>query len=120
MTNAAEAWVARYRRAWETNEPVDIRAVFTDDATYAPNPYADKVETGIDQIVENWIADRDEVGDWTFESKVLGTDGNLAFIQGLTDYRSSNRPLYYNLWVVRLAEDGRASEFTEWYMTPGE
>jgi len=118
MTNAAETWVALYRRAWETNEPDDIRAVFTEDATYKSKPYDEEPERGIDEIVDAWIDNRDEVGDWTFESTVLGTDGDLAFIQGVTDYRAAGRLLYHNLWVVRLADDGRAREFTEWYMTP--
>ena len=76
--------------------------------------------SSIDEIVAGWIDNRDEPGDWTFESTVLGTDGDLAFIQGVTDYRAANRPLYHNLWVVRLADDGRAREFTEWYMTPDD
>jgi hypothetical protein len=36
-------------------------------------------------------------------------------VQGTTRYLSSPRT-YSNLWVVRLADDGRAREFTEWWM----
>ena len=32
MTTAAEKWVDSYVRAWTTNEPDDIRAVFTEKA----------------------------------------------------------------------------------------
>lgn len=116
----AEAWVALYRRAWETNDETDIRAVFTDDAVYKGRPDDDESERGIDAIVAGWIENRDEPGDWTFEHEVLGVDGDLAFIQGTTDYRAADRPLYFNLWVVRLADDCKASEFTEWWMTPRE
>ena len=54
-------------------------------------------------------------GDWRFEWSLLGSDGDLAFVQGRTTYLD-DRPSYENLWVVRLDADGRASGFTEWFM----
>ena len=36
-------------------------------------------------------------------------------ITGRTEYPAEKD--YDNLWVIRLAPDGRASRFTEWYMT---
>ncbi len=47
--------------------------------------------------------------------RLLGADGGLAFVQGFTHYLG-DRPSYDNLWVIRLEPDGRASEFTEWFM----
>ena len=38
----------------------------------------------------------------------------MYFVEGVTDYRAG--PLYSNLWVIRLEPDGRAKEFTEWWM----
>jgi hypothetical protein len=35
-------------------------------------------------------------------------------VEGVTDYHDG--PTYSNLWVIRLAADGRAEEFTEWWM----
>ena len=37
-----------------------------------------------------------------------------AFVQGRTTY--TNAPSYRNLWVIRLDAEGRAFEFTEWFM----
>ena len=34
MNDRIAAWVDSYRRAWESNDPADIRAVFTEDALY--------------------------------------------------------------------------------------
>jgi hypothetical protein len=53
--------------------------------------------------------------DWRFEWSLLGSDGDLAFVQGRTTYLD-DRPNYENLWVIRLDSDGRASGFTEWFM----
>jgi hypothetical protein len=44
-------------------------------------------------------------------------DGDLGFVRGWTRYTQEAPPKEYgNLWVVRLADDGRASEFTEWWV----
>ena len=53
MTDTITSWMNGYLRAWDSNDPDDIRAESSD---------------------------------------------------------------YSNLWVIRLEEDGRASEFTEWWM----
>ena len=117
MTTTAENWVERYVTAWTTNTPDDIRAVFTDDAVYKGRPDDPEPVIGLEAIVTDWV-DNPETGPWSFEYEVLGTDGDLAFIQGRTDYPGDEHPVYFNLWVVRLAEDGRASEFIEWFMEP--
>lgn len=41
--NAAtlRAWVQGYRRAWERNDPHEVGALFTDDATYALRPFGE-------------------------------------------------------------------------------
>jgi hypothetical protein len=44
-------------------------------------------------------------------------DGDLGFVRGWTTYTQETPPKQYgNLWVVRLADDGRASEYTEWWV----
>jgi hypothetical protein len=47
-------------------------------------------------------------------SQVLGGKVHRG-VQGFTHYLGY-RPSYDNLWVIRLEPDGRASEFTEWFM----
>lgn len=109
------AWMDQYISAWTSNRPEDIRALFTEDAVYATRPSTEAPWTGHDEIVAGWISAGDTPQDWTFEWTLLGQDGNLAFVQGLTTYLNG-QPSYDNLWVIRFAPDGRASEFTEWYM----
>ncbi|GAA1258104.1 nuclear transport factor 2 family protein [Arthrobacter pascens] len=115
MTDAIRQWMEKYIAAWETNAPDDIRALFAEDAVYATRPYDPDAWRGREQIVDRWIASADEPEDWRFEWSVLGSDGDLAFVQGRTTYLD-DRPSYENLWVVRLAPDGRATAFTEWFM----
>jgi hypothetical protein len=114
---AAEDWFRRYRVAWLSNLDADIRGLFTADAVYNYHPYEPDPVVGVDAIVESWLENRDEPGDTEFEWKLLAVDGEVAIAQCVTSYVTDNPPRTYdNLWVVRLADDGRASEFTEWYI----
>ncbi len=48
-----EAWVESLRSAWESADPVQIGALFTDDAEYLTNPFG-KALKGRDSIVAYW------------------------------------------------------------------
>jgi uncharacterized protein (TIGR02246 family) len=113
-----EAWVDRYVRAWTSNDPEDIEGLFTDEARYFTEPSA-KPWVGRDTIVRSWLERRDEPGQWEFRYEPLALAGDLAFVRGWTRYLDDRPRGYDNLWVIRLAEDGRASEFTEWYIKTG-
>ncbi|MEX1077690.1 MAG: nuclear transport factor 2 family protein [Homoserinimonas sp.] len=106
-------WVESYRRVWESNEPDDIRALFTEDGEYFAEPWAEPWR-GQDAIVESWLEARDEPGDTTFEWEIVAVDGNNAVVRAITDYVEEST--YYNVWVIRFGDDGRATTFTEWYM----
>lgn len=113
MVSSAAEWVAGYVAAWKSNDPAQIGALFTDDAVYLTSPDAEP-RRGRDAIVAGWLEDRDEPGSWSFDSEVLHEHDGFAVVQGRTEYPAEKD--YLNLWIVRLAADGRASEFTEWYM----
>jgi uncharacterized protein (TIGR02246 family) len=110
-----ERWMADYRTAWESNDPEEIGALFTDDAVYYTAPFAEPWR-GREAIVEHWLADRDEPGETTFEWRPLVDDAGIAVITGRTSYVNGDD--FVNLWVIHFAPDGRCSEFTEWYMRP--
>ncbi len=113
-------WVDAYEVAWANNDPDHIRALFTEDATYRTAPFR-KPWTGQDAIVSEWLKRQDEPGTWDFDEKVIGISDDVAFVQGETVYLEPNSKTYYNLWVIRLDDDGRCREFTEWWMVvPGE
>jgi uncharacterized protein (TIGR02246 family) len=109
-----DAWVDRYLRAWTTNDPEHIADLFTEDARYYTAPHR-APWSGRDGIVAGWLDRKDEEGTWEFRYEVLAVVGDLAFVQGWTIYPNDGER-YGNLWVIRVARDGRASEFTEWWM----
>lgn len=108
-------WVDAYEVAWETNDPDQIGALFTDDAQYRTRPYRDPI-VGRDAIVAWWLQHRDEHGTWDFDDLVLGVSEDLGFVQAETVYAEPEMRTYHNLWVIRLDEAGRCREFTEWWM----
>jgi ketosteroid isomerase-like protein len=125
MTDRATvtAWMAGYLRAWSSNEPADIEALFTPDAIYRPTPHSDGWR-GREAIVAGWLGREDEPGTWSFEHTIVAVEGDVAVVQGRTVYTTP--PLdYSNLWILRLAPDGRCREYVEWWVDrtapdPGE
>jgi len=115
---AIAAWVERYVRAWETNDPAAIGNLFAEHALYFPTPDA---EPWRDRggIIAGWLERQDEPGTWVFRYQVLAVAVDLAFVRGWTRY---NEPLsdFSNLWVIRFDADGQCVEFTEWWMEHGQ
>ena len=48
-----DKWVAKYRKAWESNDPADIAALWTEDAAWYRRPDEEPV-LGRDAIVQAW------------------------------------------------------------------
>jgi ketosteroid isomerase-like protein len=110
-----DKWVGRYRRAWESNDPKDIGALWTEDAVFFRRPDEEPVQ-GRDAIVRAWLEVADAAGETTFEYEVLGFGDGVGFVRGWTTYLTNPPTLFSNLWVIRLDRSGRAHEFTEWWM----
>lgn len=107
-----EDWVRRYIDAWESNDPEEIGALFTEDARYYTAPHRPPW-IGRETIVDGWLGRKDEEGEWRFSFEVLGVDGDLGFVKGVTTYEDGD---YSNLWLIRMADRGEASEFVEYWM----
>lgn len=111
-TDLLNKWMEGYIRAWNSNEPDDIGALFTDDATYYTAPYREPWR-GRSAIVAGWLDRKDQPGEASFTWQPLVVTGELTVVQGLTVYPDET---YSNLWVIRLADDGRCRQFVEWFM----
>ena len=118
--DALRAWLDRYVEAWRTYDPERIGSLFTDDATYRYRPF-DEPLVGREAIVASWLESPDEPGSWRMQCEPLAVNGDLAVARCLTTYAATAdapESLYSNIWVLRLTDDGRASDFTEWWMQP--
>jgi hypothetical protein len=114
-TEQVNGWVRAYRRAWESNDPAEIGALYADGATDHMRPYLPAV-TGRDAIVADWLARKDEPGAAKFRYEILAACNDVGFVRCWTTYVGPPVVEYHNLWVLRLDGAGRATEFVEWWM----
>jgi hypothetical protein len=113
-----QEWLDRYVEAWRTYDEGAIRALFSEDASYAYHPYDAEPERGHDAIVEAWLHDRDEPGSWEASYAPTLIAGDRAIATGETRYADGK--VYSNLFELDFDADGRCTRFVEWYMTqPG-
>jgi uncharacterized protein (TIGR02246 family) len=108
-----ERWLKAYVKAWKSNDPEEIGALFTKNAYYSTGPY-DEPWIGRDAIQDGWIALGDQPQDWSFDYKVIAVDGDLGVMQGDTVYKSAGT--FSNLWLIRLTKDGKCKDFREWFV----
>jgi uncharacterized protein (TIGR02246 family) len=114
--DALSRWMDAYVRAWTSNDPEDIAALFTEDATYRTAPSREP-RRGREAIAAGWVEDKDEAGTWRFRWEPAGTtEDGVTYVRGWTDYLTDDVDDYDNLWALRLEADGRVSDFTEWWM----
>jgi hypothetical protein len=74
---------------------------------------------GLPAIERFW--ERERAGpDEAFEmsSEVVAVDGDTAVVRVEVAYGPPVNQEYRDLWIVRLAEDGRCREFEEWPFWP--
>jgi ketosteroid isomerase-like protein len=122
-----DGWLAEYVGAWKSYDRDQIAQLFTEDIAYRYHPYDDPIE-GRDEVIKAWLAEgdhpeagtRDEPGTYDAEYSAVAVDGDVAVATGWSSYKdSADGPVartYDNCFVMRYAQDGRCSEFTEWFI----
>ena len=109
-----ENWVDGYLQAWNSNDPGQIGSLFTQDALYYTSPF-NQPWSGREAIISQWLAGQDAPGSFRFRYQVLSAADNLGIVRGWTEYLEPPRE-YSNIWVIRFDDQGKCSEFTEWFM----
>jgi SnoaL-like protein len=114
------SWVAGYERAWRTAGTELLRELFTDDATYRLAPFESPI-AGLGAISQMWERER-RGPDEAFEmsSEIVAVDGDVAVVGVEVRYGEPSPEKYRDLWIIRLAEDGRCWAFEEWPFWPGQ
>jgi ketosteroid isomerase-like protein len=111
-------WLESYVAAWQTYDRARIAALFADEASYRYHPYDEPLK-GRDAIVESWLNDPDASGTYEARYEPLAVEGDVAVAVGTSTYRredGSVRDIYDNCFVMRFDDDGRCTDFTEWFM----
>jgi hypothetical protein len=113
-----EAWIDAYVLAWAANDAKAIGDLFADDARYYTHPFRDPW-VGRDQIVRGWMDDPDAPGSWSADYGPVAVYEKTGVVRGKTTYFNkdgSTRTEYANIYVIEFDDDGRATEFTEFFM----
>jgi hypothetical protein len=116
--SAVTAWVEGYERAWRTAGTEPLRELFVEEATYSMGPYEEPA-VGLIAIAELWERER-QGPDEEFEMshEIVAVEGHIAVIRVEVRYGPPRHLQYRDLWIVRLAADGRCREFEEWPFWP--
>ena len=101
-------WVDGYLKAWASNDPADIAALFTEDASYLESPYATEW-IGREEIVDGGRSRRDwQPGGWDFEWTLKSVSGRVVEITGIGRYKKLGE--FDNAWTVTFDTSGRATK----------
>jgi hypothetical protein len=124
--STVQAWLDRYRHAWETYDAGEIGSLFSTDATYRYHPWDDRdaVVRGREAIVASWVAPqggatgRDAPGTYEGSYEPFAIDGDRAVAMGSSTYwadatRSLVKAVYHNVFLLEFDPDGRCRSFTE-------
>jgi hypothetical protein len=118
--DAVEQWVVAYERLWRTPGTDGLADLFQTDVTYLPSPWARPI-TGLDDLARFWDGERDGADEhFSMSADVLAVDGETAVVRVSVDYGAPGGGRWRDLWVIRLAEDGRCSSFEEWPFAPDQ
>jgi ketosteroid isomerase-like protein len=116
--SAARRWLAGYEAAWRAPGTDGLARLFADDATYLQSPYEQPI-AGLAAIQVMWEDERegpDEI--FTLATDILAVNGTTAVVRAEVCYGRPPRQEYRDLWVIRLAADGRCTWFEEWPYWP--
>ncbi|GAA2821215.1 nuclear transport factor 2 family protein [Saccharopolyspora taberi] len=112
------AWVAAYERAWRTPGTDVLAEIFTEDAVYRQSPYWEQV-TGLPEIARMWEEQREGADEiFRMSSEIVAVDGDVGVVRVEVGYGEPVDQEYRDLWIVRLAPDGRCGWFEEWPFWP--
>jgi uncharacterized protein (TIGR02246 family) len=108
-------WMDAYRDAWVSNDPVQIAALFTEDAAYAIEPFRPPWR-GHEEIVRKWTAGIKQQVAITYDIVALEGDVAVVHWQVFTQNRGDPvRTEYDGVLALTFAPDGRCRDHREWF-----
>jgi ketosteroid isomerase-like protein len=118
-THDVVEWLGRYVDVWKSGDASRVVELFSDDAVYYADPFAVPLR-GTAEIADFWHSSGDAPDSFTAHYEPVTVTGNLAVATGFSRYfdtaRSRVEQEFGNIFVLRFADDGRCTEYREWYM----
>ncbi len=120
--DAFTSWLDAYKHAWETRDHKAAGDIFTEDATYQEVPF-DEPMRGRQAIIDYWEGNVTEQEDVRFGYEVFATTETIGIARWWTsmiDLASKAHVKLDGIFVVSMDDDGRCTEFREWWHATGE
>lgn len=114
---ALEAWLARYKEAWEQRDPARAAALFTENAPYHEMPF-EAPKAGRRGIREYWATVTADQRDIDFASSVVAVSGQTGVARWSAKLKSASSGVNVELngvFVLTFADSGLCSELREWW-----
>ncbi len=111
-------WLERYFRAWQSNDPDEVTALFSEDAVYYYGPFQTP-SVGRRKIVERWISSPEQQTEIQYTCAPLAIHENLGVAHWHVLYRSgkdlSAAIEMDGVLVLKFDDQLRCTEHREWY-----
>jgi hypothetical protein len=114
---ALSRWVDAYERAWRAPGVESLGDVFAEAATYSTAPF-ERPYAGLTAIRRMWEAGREPGEEFSMASEVVAIEGDVGVVRVWVHYTAPRDQPFQDLWIVRLAPDGRCTSFEEWPFWP--
>jgi uncharacterized protein (TIGR02246 family) len=114
---AVEAWLTRYKQAWEQRDPARAAALFTDNAPYHEMPF-DAPKAGRAGIRDYWATVTADQRDVAFRSQLIAVTGQTAVARWSATLKSASSGVRVELdgvFILTFDASGLCSELREWW-----
>lgn len=111
------AWLKGYKEAWETLDADKAAALFTEDATYRDEPYAEPYQ-GRKGIHDYWATVTGDQKDVHFTYEVLSVSGNIGIAHWHSEFtqKSSGSGIVLDgIFVLEFTPEGLCRNLKEWW-----
>lgn len=116
-TEDLEAWLARYKAAWEGRDADAAAALFSEDARYYETPYSEPFE-GPKGVHEYWSRVTADQRDVDFESAAIGVVDGTGIARWSVQFKLASNGASVELngvFLLGFGADGKCRELREWW-----
>jgi uncharacterized protein (TIGR02246 family) len=114
---AVEAWLAKYKEAWEQRDAERAAALFTETAAYHEMPF-DAPKAGRAGVREYWSTVTADQRDVSFDSQLIAVTGQTAVARWSARLKSASSGARIELdgvFILTFERDGLCKELREWW-----
>jgi hypothetical protein len=113
----AEAWLARYGKAWMQGDPELACSLFTADCRYFETPYSEPA-VGPDGVRRYWQAVPDGQRDVRFDFTVLAVDGDRVIAHWAASFvrvATGTSVALDGMFLLEFGDAGHCRTLREWW-----